>query len=127
MWVWLQSSQDELVGKVTLKYQEKSAIRREREGLAWCPVVKTSFSNAEGVGLISGLGSKFPHALQAKNKMYNRCNKLNKDFKNSLYKKNLFLKKSKSIPRRDNLKDMTGEIVCPGLSQVVNGRAMKIV
>lgn len=44
-----------------------------------------------------------------------------------VYIKNFLKKKSKSIPRRDNLKDMTGEVFCPGLSQVVNGKAMKIV
>ena len=92
-------------------------------------MVKTSFFNAEGVGLISGLGSKFPHALKAKKKkkkkMYNRS--YNKDFKMVYIKKIFFKRERKSIPRRDNLKDMTGEVVCPGSSQAVNGKAMKIV
>ena len=45
-----------------------------------------------------------------------------------VYIKKIFFKRErKSIPRRDNLKDMTGEVVCPGSSQAVNGKAMKIV
>ena len=49
------------------------------------PVVKTSPSNARGVGLVPGWGAKIPHALQPKNqniKQKQYCNKFNKDFKN---------------------------------------------
>ena len=49
------------------------------------PVVKTSPSNAGGVGSISGWGAKVPHALGPKNqniKQKQYCNKFNKDFKN---------------------------------------------
>ena len=47
------------------------------------PVVKTSLSNAGGVGLIPGQGTKIPHASQPKNqniKQKQYCNKFNKDF-----------------------------------------------
>ena len=54
------------------------------------PMVKTSPSNAGGSCLIPGWDTKIPHASQPKNqnikqKLY--CNKFNKDFKNSAYKK----------------------------------------
>ena len=54
------------------------------------PVVKTSPSNAEGVGLIPGRGAKIPHASgpkiqNIKQKQY--CNKFNKDFKNGPHQK----------------------------------------
>ena len=45
------------------------------------PVVKTSLSNAEGEGLILGLGTKISHGQNTKiikQKQY--CNKFNKDF-----------------------------------------------
>ena len=48
------------------------------------PVVKTSPSNAGGVGSIPGQGAKIPHALQPKNqnmKQKQYCNKFNKNFK----------------------------------------------
>ena len=48
-------------------------------------MVKTSPSNAEGVGLIPGWRAKTPHALQPKNqniKQKQYCNKFKKDFKN---------------------------------------------
>ena len=53
------------------------------------PLVKTSSSNAEGVGSILGLRAEIPHALQPKNqnrKQY--CNKFNKDFLNGPHHKN---------------------------------------
>jgi len=49
-------------------------------------VVKTSSSNARGVGSNSGQGAKIPHALGPKNQNIKRklyCNKFNKDFKNT--------------------------------------------
>ena len=52
------------------------------------PVVKTSPSNAEGVGLIPGQGAKIPHALWPENqniKQKQCCNKFNQDFKNDTH------------------------------------------
>ena len=49
------------------------------------PVVKTLPSNAGGVGLIPGLGTKTPHAVRPKNqniKQKQYCNKFNQDFEN---------------------------------------------
>ena len=49
------------------------------------PVVETLPSNAEGAGLIPGLGAKIPHALWLENqdiRKLKQCNKFNKDFKN---------------------------------------------
>ena len=49
------------------------------------PVVKTSPSNAGGVGSIPGWGAEIPHASWPKNqniKQKQYCNKFNKDFKN---------------------------------------------
>ena len=49
-------------------------------------MVKTSSSNARGVGSNSGQGAKIPHALGPKNQNIKRklyCNKFNKDFKNT--------------------------------------------
>ena len=59
------------------------------------PVVKTSPSNAGGVGSIPGQGVKIPHASRPKNqnvkqKLY--CNKFSKDFKNGPHQK--FFKKN---------------------------------
>ena len=48
------------------------------------PVVKTSPSNAGGMGLIPGQGAKIPHASCPKNqniKQKQYCNKFNTDFK----------------------------------------------
>ena len=48
------------------------------------PVVKTLPSNAGGVGLIPGLGTKTPHAVRPKKqniKQKQYCNKFNKDLK----------------------------------------------
>ena len=55
-------------------------------------MVKTLPSNAGGASSIPGQGDKIPHALWPKNeniKQKQYCKKFNKDFKNSLYKKNL--------------------------------------
>ena len=60
------------------------------------PVVKTSLSNAGGVGLIPGQRAKTPHASQTKNqniKQKQYCNKFNKDFKDGPHQKKS-LKKS---------------------------------
>ena len=57
-------------------------------------VIKTSPSNAGGVGSIPGQGAKIPHALGPKNqniKQKQYCNKINKDFKYGPHQK--FLKK----------------------------------
>ena len=55
------------------------------------PVVKTSLSNAKGVGLIPGQGAKIPTWLVVKKKIKRKqyCNKFNKDFKNDPYKNNV--------------------------------------
>ena len=49
------------------------------------PEVKTSPSNAGGVGSIPGRGAKIPHASRPKNQKHKKkkqyCNKFNKDFK----------------------------------------------
>ena len=61
-------------------------------------MVKTTPSNAGGVGLIPGEEAKIPHALWPKNqniKQKQYCNKFNKDFKNGPHQKNL--KKHKSM------------------------------
>ena len=56
------------------------------------PVVKTSPSNAGGVGLIPGQGAKTPLASRPKSqnkKQQQYCNEFNKDFKNGLHRNNL--------------------------------------
>ena len=56
------------------------------------PVVKTSSSNAEGVGTTTGLVAKTSHASGPKNqniKQKQCCFKFNKVFKNGPYQKNL--------------------------------------
>ena len=53
-------------------------------------MVKTSPSNAEGVGSIPGQGARIPHALGPKNgniKQKQYCNKFNKGFKNGPHQK----------------------------------------
>ena len=60
------------------------------------PVVKSSPSNAEGVGSIPGWGAKIPRASWPKNqniKEKRYCNKFNKDFKNAPHHKKKILKK----------------------------------
>ena len=55
------------------------------------PVVKTSPSNAGGVGLIPGQGAKTLLASQPKSqnkKQQQYCNEFNKDFKNGLHQNN---------------------------------------
>ena len=69
-------------------------IRKMRD-LPGSPLVKTSPSNAGGVGSIPDQGSKIPHASQPKNqniKQKQWCNKFNKDFKKSKH----ILKKKKT-------------------------------
>ena len=64
------------------------------------PVVKTSPSNAGGVGLIPGRGAKIPYASRPKNqnmKQKQYCDKFNKDFKNGPHQKNLKKKKINKI------------------------------
>ena len=60
-------------------------------------MVKTSPSNAGGVGLIPGQGAKIPHASGPKNqniKQKQYCNKFNKDFNNGPHQKK-YLKRKK--------------------------------
>ena len=62
------------------------------------PVVKTSPSNAGGMGSIPGWGPKIPHASWPKNqniKQRKYCNKFHKDFKNGPHQKILKKKKKK--------------------------------
>ena len=73
------------------KIQKKKKFRDFLGG----PVVKTSPSNAGGVGSIPGQGAKIPHASWPNNqniKQKHYCNKFNKDFK-----KWSTLKKKKSL------------------------------
>ena len=58
------------------------------------PVVKTSPSNAGGVGSICGRRDKFPHTSRPKNqntKQKKYCNTYNKEFKNGPHQKKIFL------------------------------------
>ena len=60
-------------------------------------MVRTSPSNAGGVGSVPGQGAKIPHASWTKNqstKQKEYCNKFNEDFKNGPHQKNLGKKKS---------------------------------
>ena len=55
------------------------------------PVAKTSPSNARGMGLILGWGTKIPHATQPKNqniKQKQYCDEVCEDFKNDSHNKN---------------------------------------
>ena len=64
------------------------------------PVVKTSPSNAGGVGSIPGWGAKIPHALGPKNQNIEQkqyCNTFNKDSKNGPHQKKKNLKKKKKV------------------------------
>ena len=59
------------------------------------PVVKASPSNAGGVGLIPGLGTKITHASWPRNqdiKQKHYCNRFNKDLK-MVHIKKIFLKR----------------------------------
>ena len=56
-------------------------------------MVKTSPSNAGGMGSIPGRGAKIPHALGPKKqniKQKQYCNKFNEDFKNGPHQKKKF-------------------------------------
>ena len=53
-------------------------------------MVKTSPSNAGGLGSVPGQGAKIPHASGSKNqniKQKQYCNKFNEDFKNGPHQK----------------------------------------
>ena len=63
-------------------------------GLPGGPVVKTSPSNAEAMGSMSGWAAKIPHATGPKHKQKQYFNKFNTDFKNDPYQKK---KKSKVL------------------------------
>ena len=74
-------------------YQKIHALKHHTRDFPGGPVVKTSPSNAAGVGLIPGPGAKIPHASGPKNqhiKQKQYCNKFNKDL-------NFFFKKKKII------------------------------
>jgi len=45
----------------------KETVRKEAGDFPGCPVIKTSPSNAKGMGSIPGRGSRIPHASQPKN------------------------------------------------------------
>ena len=63
-------------------------------------MVKTSPSNAWGVGSITGRGAKILHALRPKSqniKQKQYCNKFNKDFKNGPHQKNFKKIKNKIV------------------------------
>ena len=71
----------------------------ERGDFPGGPVVKTSPSNAEGMGSIPGQGAKIPHASQPKKqniKQKQHYNKFNKDFEDGPHQNNL--KKNTGIP-----------------------------
>ena len=66
-------------------------------------MVKTSPSNAGGVGLIPGQGAKIPHALWPKNqniKQKQYCNKCNKDFKTKKERKRTKTRVRKKAQKR---------------------------
>ena len=72
-----------MVGKAQLKNRYKKYSR----DFPGSPVVKTSPSNAGGVGSIPGRGAKIPHASWPKTqnlKQKQYCNKFNKDFKKAV-------------------------------------------
>ena len=67
-------------------------------------MVKTSPSNAGGVGSIPGRGANVPHASQPKNqniKQKQYCNKFNKDFKRMVHIKKKSLGKKKKKRKRN--------------------------
>ena len=74
----------------------KDTVKKVKRDFPGGPLVKTLPSNAGGVGSITNLGAKNPHALRLKNqniKHKQYCNKFNKDFKNGPHQKNLKKKK----------------------------------
>ena len=67
-------------------------------------MVRTSPSNAGGVGSIPGRGAKIPYASRPKNqniKQKQYCDKFNKDFKNGLHQKKKILKKNLLLSNND--------------------------
>ena len=73
-------------------------------------VIKTSPSNAGGVGAIPGQGANILHASWAKyqniiEKRY--CNKFNKDFKNGPHQKNFFKKIITHLSSSPDVSDLT--------------------
>ena len=88
------------------------------------PGVKTLPSNAEGVGLIPGQGTKIPHAKKKKSHKKTQkqcCHKSNKDFKNGPHQKLWCWKRLLRVPwtaRRSNqniLKEISLEYSLEGL------------
>ena len=70
----------------------KNRFKKQQEDFPGSPVVKTSPSNARGVGSIPVQGTKIPRASWAKKQEHAKkqcCNKLNKDFKDGPHRKNL--------------------------------------
>ena len=79
-------------------------------GLPGSPVVKTSSSNAGGVGLSPGWGANIPHASQPKNKQTNKQNIKRKHIISSISsiktygphkKKSLKLEKIKKFSKKE--------------------------
>ena len=69
----------------------KNRFKKQQEDFPVSSVVKTSPSNARGVGSIPVQGTKIPHASWAKKQKHTKkqcCNKFNKDFKNGPHQKN---------------------------------------
>ena len=68
-----------------MSIQLSAVVNKQCRDFPGGSVVKTSPSNAVGVGSIPGQGAKIPHAAQPKNpniKQKQYCNKFNKDFEN---------------------------------------------
>ena len=71
-------------------------LKKEGRDFPGSPVVRTSPSNAGGVGSIPGRGAGIPHTSRPKNqdiKQKQYCGKFNKDFRNGPHQKNLKKKK----------------------------------
>ena len=78
-------------------------------------MVKTSPSNAAGLGSIPGWGAKIPHALGPKNqniKQRQYCNKFNKGFKNGPHLKNL--KKKKKERKKESQRSLKNLLLGQG-------------
>ena len=77
--------------KVKKKTCQRMPLRYQDTDFPGGRVVKTSPSNAGGVGLIPGQGPKTLLASQPKsqNKKQQYCNEFNRDFKNGLHQGNL--------------------------------------
>ena len=84
-----------------INYINYTSIKKKKRNWDFpgSPVIKTSPSNAGGVGSIPGRGAKISHASQPKNQnreLEQCCNKFNKDFKDGPHHKNPKNKKTES-------------------------------